>query len=149
MFEAEDKTSFNIVKAIKKTNNQILKLENDIVRKYDLTTSQYGVLECLYMKGDMCINELITRQISTSGTMTVIVKNLEKLGYVTKEPSCDDKRFFKVLLTNKGRKLVEDILPERKESLNNFANTLTDTDKVELLNILYKFKNRYKLKKGE
>ena len=76
---------FDIIKAIKKTNNQILKQENEIVRKYDLTSSQYGVLECIYLKGEMCINELIERQISTSGTMTVIVKNLEKKKYITKK----------------------------------------------------------------
>lgn len=145
----KDKINFNLIKAIKKTNNQFLKLENEVVRKYNLTTSQYGVLECLYMKGDMCINDLITRLISTSGTMTVIVKNLEKLGYITKTLDCDDKRSFKVVLTKQGRELVEKILPERKEVLDDFASTLNEQEIEDLLRILYKFKNRYKGKKDE
>ena len=142
----EKNMDFDIVKAIKKTNNQIVKDESELVRKYNVTPSQYGVLECLYIKGDMCINELIERQISTSGTMTVIVKNLEKLKYVKKEADCQDKRFFKVVLTDKGKRLVENILPERQERLKDFADTLTDSEKEELITILYKFKNRYKNK---
>lgn len=142
--EFERNIDFDIVKAIKKTNNQIVKDESELVRRYNVTPSQYGVLECLYIKGDMCINELIERQISTSGTMTVIVKNLEKMEYAKKEADCQDKRFFKVVLTDKGRKLVEKILPERQDKLRDFADTLTDSEKEELISILYKFKNRYK-----
>lgn len=142
MFEKD--INFDIAKAIKKTNNQILKDESELVRKYNLTPSQYGVLECLYIKGDKCINELIKSQISTSGTMTVIVKNLEKMQYVKKEIDMLDKRFFKVVLTDKGKHIVENILPERQNKLKDFADTLTDAEKQELLRILYKFKSRYK-----
>lgn len=142
MFEKD--INFDITKAIKKTNNQILKEESELVRKYNLTPSQYGVLECLYIKGDKCINELIKSQISTSGTMTVIVKNLEKMQYVKKEIDTLDKRAFKVALTAKGKYIVESILPERQNKLKDFADTLTDTEKEELLRILYKFKSRYK-----
>lgn len=141
--------NFDIIKAIKKTNNQFLKQENEIVRKYDLTTSQYGVLECIYIKGAMCINELIERQISTSGTMTVIVKNLEKKNYITKKSSNKDKRYFKIDLTKEGRQLVEKILPERKEQLNDFTSIFTEEEKDTLLNILYKVKRRYKEVKDE
>ena len=140
---------FDIIKAIKKTNNQILKQENEIVRKYDLTSSQYGVLECIYLKGEMCINELIERQISTSGTMTVIVKNLEKKKYITKKSSIEDKRYFKICLTNQGKALVEKILPERKKQLNDFTSIFTEEEKDDLLNILYKVKRRYKEVKDE
>lgn len=145
----EKNKDFDIIKAIKKTNNQILKQENEIVRKYDLTSSQYGVLECIYLKGEMCINELIERQISTSGTMTVIVKNLEKKKYITKKSSIEDKRYFKIGLTKEGRQLVEKILPERKEQLNDFNSIFTEEEKDDLLNILYKVKRRYKEVKDE
>lgn len=141
--------NFALEKAIKKTNNEILKQESELVRKYNLTTSQYGVLECLYIKGDMCIQELILRQISTSGTMTVIVKNLEKMNYIIKKIDCDDKRSFKISLTEVGKKLVENILPLRKHHLNDFMNIFTEEEKKELLSLLYKVKDKYKEKYNE
>jgi DNA-binding MarR family transcriptional regulator len=141
--------NFELIKAIKKTNNQILKQESEIVRKHELTSSQYGVLESLYIKGDMCINELIRRQISTSGTMTVIVKNLEKLEYIEKKINSDDKRYFDICLTNKGKKIVEEVLPERIQQLEDFTSIFTEEDKDNLLQILYKVKNKYKEKASE
>lgn len=143
----KDKLSFDLIKAIKKANNQILKLENEIVKDYNLTTLQYGVLECLYIKGDMCINDLIERLISTSGTMTVVIRNLEKSGLVKRKPNQDDRRSYTIVLTNKAKKLVEQISPDKRAQANDFADTLTDTEKVELLDLLYKFKKRYKEKK--
>lgn len=136
--------SFEIVKAIKKTNNEIVKQESDIVRQYGLTSPQYGVLECLYIKGDMHISDLIERLISTSGTMTVIIKNLEKLNFIEKKNDLEDKRFFKVCLTEKGKNLVEEVFPLRKVGLDDFANTLTKEEQELLLKILYRFKERYK-----
>ena len=147
--ELKNNQTFNLVKAIKKTNNEILKQESEIVRKYSLTASQYGVLECLYIKGDMHINDLIRRLISTSGTMTVVVRNLEKMQYVTKKTDLTDKRFFKIGLTQKGEELVRAILPERVRQLEDFVNTLTNEEQNILLDILYKFKVRYKGKENE
>ena len=97
----------------------------------------------------MCINDLIRRQISTSGTMTVIVKNLEKLNFIEKKINCNDKRYFKISLTVKGKKIVEEILPERIKQLNEFTSIFTDEDKENLLQILYKVKNKYKEKSNE
>lgn len=141
--------SFDLIKGIKKANNQILKQENDIVKEYNLTTSQYGVLECLYIKGNMCINELIERLISTSGTMTVIIKNLEKNGYIIRENKCDDRRSYNIVLTEKGTEIVKKILPKRKKQANDFADTLSKKEQEELLDLLYKFKKRYKVVKNE
>ena len=140
----EKNIDFELVKALKKTNSEILKQESEIVRKYNITPSQYGVLECLYIKGDMCISELIKKLISTSGTMTVIVKNLEKMKYVTKSINLNDKRYFMVHLTQSGRELVEKLLPEHMKQLNEFASIFTEQDKTELLRILYKVKDKYK-----
>lgn len=143
----KDKLSFDLIKAIKKANNQILKLENEIVKDYNLTAMQYGVLECLYIKGDMCINDLIEKLISTSGTMTVVIRNLEKLGHIKRESNLEDRRSCKIVLTPSGKKLVEKISPKRRLQANDFADTLIDQEKVELLDLLYKFKKRYKVKK--
>lgn len=147
--EEKDNISFVLIKGIKKANNQILKQEYDIVKEYNLTTSQYGVLECLYIKGNMCINELIERLISTSGTMTVIIKNLEKMGYIIRESKCDDRRSYNIVLTEKGRDIVKKILPKRKKQANDFANTLSKEEQEEFINLLYKFKKRYKVVKDE
>ena len=147
--DEKDYLSFDLVKAIKKANNQILKQESEIVKIYGLTPLQYGVLECLYIKGDMCIGQLIERLISTSGTMTVVIRNLEKMGYIERESRVDDRRSSMIVMTESGKKLVKKILPKRREQVNDFANTLNTQEQEELLDLLYKFKKRYKEAKNE
>lgn len=142
--DEHERLSFELVKAIKKANNQILKQESEIVKKYGLTPLQYGVLECLYIKGDMCISQLIERLISTSGTMTVVIRNLEKMGYIIRESKLDDRRSCMIIMTKEGKKLVKKILPKRQEQVKDFADTLNELEKKALLGLLYKFKKRYK-----
>ena len=47
-------------------------------REKGITSSQFSVLDVLYTKGEMRICELIEKVLSTSGNMTVVVKNMEK-----------------------------------------------------------------------
>ena len=136
--------SFEIVKGFKKAYSKILKQENVILKNYDITPLQYGVLECLHIKGGMCINELIDRLISTSGTMTVVIKNLEKCGYIKRECKLDDRRACIINLTDEGQHLVKKIMPKKTAQVHDFADTLNDKEKAELLELFYKFKQRYK-----
>ena len=140
---------YKIIKAIKKANNELLRQDNILLKDYNLTASQFGVLESLYLKGNMCINKLIERLVSSSGTMTVIIKKLQEKGLIIKENSCEDKRYFNVCLTDEGRNLIMSILPDREKEIKDFANTLTAEEKEKFLNIMYKFKERYKVKKSE
>lgn len=135
---------FEIIKVIKKAYSGIIKQENELVKDYNLTASQYGVLETLYKKGDLCVNDLIEKLGSTSGNMTVIIKNLEKMDLITKISRCEDRRYFNISLTQKGKKLVEKINPDRIKQVNDFANTLSDKEKEIFLELFYKFKKRYK-----
>lgn len=138
---------FELIKAFKKANNQILKQESELVKEYNLTAPQYNVLETLYKKGSMCINDLIERLFSTSGNMTVIIKNLEKLGYITKECNENDRRVCNITLTKEGKDLIDSIYPKRKKQVRDFASTLSDSELNDLMNLLYKFKKRYKEEK--
>ena len=78
---------------------------------YDLTPSQFGVLEALYDDGPQCLSDLARRILKTSGNLTVVVENLEKRRLVRCRPGRRDRRFITVALTAKGRSLLRSILP--------------------------------------
>ena len=60
-------------RAIKIINSKIGK---DFKEK-GITSSQFSVLDVLYTKGEMRICELIEKVLSTSGNITVVIKNME------------------------------------------------------------------------
>ena len=54
------------------------------IKENDLTPKQFSVLEIIYSKGSLKIGQLIEKVLSTSGNMTVVIKNMEKKGLVEK-----------------------------------------------------------------
>lgn len=47
-------------------------------KEFELTPTQFAVLDVLYAKGTLKIGELINSMLATSGNMTVVIKNMEK-----------------------------------------------------------------------
>ena len=85
---------------------------NDHLREYNLTISQFGVLEALYHLGPMQVGALGSKILKSSGNMTLVIDNLEKNGLVKRARREDDRRRIDVHLTDKGRELVIGVLPK-------------------------------------
>lgn len=127
-----------VLKKAMKTINS--KIEKDF-REKGITPSQFSVLDVLYTKGEMRICELIEKVLSTSGNITVVIKNMEQKDWLYKKSSSTDKRAFLVGLTKEGKKLFEKLLPEHRKEIENVYNILSPEEKQELIRILKKFKN--------
>ena len=124
-------------KAIKSINNKIGK----DFREKGITVSQFSVLDVLYTKGEMRVCELIEKALSTSGNITVVIKNMEQKGWLYKKSCPTDKRAFLVGLTDEGKKLFETLLPKHRNEIKNTYSILSSQEKQELIKILRKFKN--------
>jgi MarR family 2-MHQ and catechol resistance regulon transcriptional repressor len=97
---------------------KLLRAGEDISREatrplalYNLTPSQFGVLEALYNAGPQSLTDLARRILKTSGNLTVVVENLEKRRLVRRKPGSRDRRVITVALTPKGRALVGSLSP--------------------------------------
>ena len=73
----------------------------------------------------MRICELIKKVLSTSGNMTVVIKNMEQRGWLYRKISETDKRAFIVGLTEKGKNLFESVLPEHRSEIERTYGILT------------------------
>lgn len=90
-----------------------------------LTPTQFSVLDVLYSKGPMKIGELLESILATSGNMTVVIRNMEKKGWVTRTTS------------PKSRKPLP--FSSLKNSLNSFACS-KNSNRVSI--IIYKSQNK-------
>lgn len=102
-----------------------LKLENqlcfplyacarEIVRKYkpfldeiNLTYTQYISMMVLWEEQCMSVKSLGEKLYLDSGTLTPLLKNLEKKGFVKRQRSDEDERIVQVTVTAEGIKLRE------------------------------------------
>lgn len=103
----------------------VLKLDNqlcfplyavskEIVRRYtpflselDLTYTQYIAMMVLWEKEELSVKELGKKLFLDSGTLTPLLKTLEKKELVTRARSKIDERFLVVRITEKGMALRE------------------------------------------
>src|SRR5688572_18254603 len=76
-----------------------------------LTSSQFGVLEALFHLGPLCQGELARKLLRSGASVTSVVEGLEKRGLLVRQRTDEDKRFVRVALTGKGRKLIQEIFP--------------------------------------
>jgi MarR family 2-MHQ and catechol resistance regulon transcriptional repressor len=125
-----------LVIALSRTQTEFSRGLQVFLSAYGLTIAQFGVLEALLHKGPMKICELIEKTLSTSGNMTVVIRNLEKDALIIRTHAIDDKRAFQVRLTEKGKTLIECVFTAHLEYISSFFTTVTTEEKEQLLSLL-------------
>ena len=97
-----------------------------------LTSSQFGVLEALLHLGPLCQGDLAGKLLRSGASTTSVVEGLEKRGLVIRQRTEEDKRFVRVALTGKGRKLVQEIFPAHAQRAARLFRVLTSDEQEQL-----------------
>ncbi len=138
----ENDLNLKVVIGISRANQAIQKHSAVTFKEGGLTTAQFAVLEALYHKGTLTIQEIINSILSTGGNMTVVINNLEKEKLVERLVNPEDKRSSLIEITGKGKKIIEGIFPNHLQSLKEEFQVLTKEEKQTLIAILKKLGTR-------
>ncbi|PAB60372.1 MarR family winged helix-turn-helix transcriptional regulator [Anaeromicrobium sediminis] len=130
--------NLHLVIALSRSNQFLQKKNLKSIKKGGLTHSQFGVLEVLYHKGDLRISEIIEKILSTGGNMTVVIDNLQKNDLVKRISDPKDRRATLISITDKGRKLLDDLFPKHVEEIREIFDGLTKEEKKILIMLLKK-----------
>lgn len=103
-----------------------------------LTESQFGIMATLLHEGPLFQRELADKLLKSGGNITMVVDNLEKIGYVKRERGDADRRYFTVLLTKKGKNLVEKVYPKYHQTVTEYMGGLTQSEQQELYRLCKK-----------
>lgn len=133
-------TELKILIGLHRICNETDRRTSQLAADYGLSLGQFAVLESLYHKGDLSVGEVQRKILSSSGTMPVIVRNLEKRGLLTKSPDGEDRRRNILHITEEGRKLIAEIFPLNKELILESLSPLSREEKDALLKLLKKLK---------
>ncbi len=103
-----------------------------------LTYTQYVVLMVLWERESVNVGQLGESLHLDAGTLTPLLKRLEKAGYVTRERSKEDERITLVTITPEGDALKEKCKDIPLKMMSK-ATPLTEKDAKELYRLLYLF----------
>lgn len=104
------------------------------LRPWGVTPTQYGAM-CFLLERSLTASELGRLMLLTSTTMTGIIDRLERDGLVERGSNPEDRRQSPVVLTERGRTLVERlrVVPiEPRGQLEEGLAVLTDCERAEL-----------------
>ena len=115
----------------------------EIIRKYktyldplELTYTQYLVMMVLWEHKSINVKHLGEILYLDSGTLTPLLKKMEKNEYIQRVRNKDDERNVIISLTNKGIKLKDNA----KDIPNNMCDciSLDENERLTLQKLLYK-----------
>ena len=105
-----------------------------------ITYTQYIVFLVLWENDDISVKDLCSRLYLDSGTLTPLLKKMEKDGYIIRKRSQEDERVVKITLTERGREMEE----KAAEIPMNVGSCipLSETEAADLYTLLNKLLKR-------
>jgi len=88
-------------------SRKVMKLYHPYLSELDLTYTQYICMMVLWEQRKLSAKELGNRLFLDSGTLTPVLKSLEKKGLLSRYRSSEDERVLLVEITSEGEALKE------------------------------------------
>lgn len=104
----------------------------------DFVSSHGNILFQLNTNGSMTMKEIARRINRDKSTTTVLIRKLEKEGFIKRESDGNDRRNTIITLTEKGKNYNEQTAEISKELLQTFYKDFTEEEKLEFCRLLEK-----------
>lgn len=132
----------SVVILMKTISLEFDKLGNQMLMPYDLTYPQFKTMKLLFKNQPMTIRQIdIERHFSlTNPTVTGIIQNLEKKGFIERITNPEDSRSKVISITQKAKDMEEGLtrLGARMEEMS--TKKLSAEEREQLLFLLKKLK---------
>ena len=128
----------NIEEIIEKLSQSMERYETETFENSplsNLTPTQIHYLDAIFHLEDPKVSELASHLNVSKPTVTFAVNKMEKQGFVTKTQSDDDRRFFSIHLTSKGKELAK-LHDEIHKSYSDFFKQMLDEKELKTLESL-------------
>jgi len=109
---------------------------NKKLKQYNIGKHEIRTLKVINQNSGLSQNEVCSILKEDKITVSKAVKNLEKQGYINKVKDLEDKRVYRLHITEKGSFDRKDFIEITNNINQIFSRGLSDTEKTELLKLL-------------
>ena len=104
-----------------------------LYRKANLSVIKLIVLQILDRhNGVMTPSEIAEWTQTERHNITALVQRMKRDGMITTERSSKDKRTVHIILTDKGRQILEHVVPVARELIDLMMTSITEDDAVQM-----------------
>ncbi|WP_100487788.1 MarR family winged helix-turn-helix transcriptional regulator [Sporolactobacillus pectinivorans] len=111
-------------------------LENELIKKFDVTLSQWAVLSIVWEEEGITlstIQEVLHVKVSTASG---VIKRMEKRGLIKRVQNENDKREINLFLTEESKAIEKDVIKSVKEYNNRLLKDFTKEEKEQFMRFL-------------
>jgi MarR family 2-MHQ and catechol resistance regulon transcriptional repressor len=111
---------------------------NKMIQANGLNPTEFAVLELLYHKGDVPLQQIGGKILLASGSITYVVDKLEQKGLLKRIACPKDRRVTYAQISDTGKQFIEEIFPEHAERIDQLMSSLDENEKAEAILLLKK-----------
>jgi MarR family transcriptional regulator, 2-MHQ and catechol-resistance regulon repressor len=108
------------------------------IRCHGLNPTEFGILEALYHKGPLPLQQVGEKVLISSGNITYVIDKLEQKQLLVRRPSSEDRRVTFAELTLKGQDLMATIFPPHIQALHKAVSGLSPDEQMQAIELLRK-----------
>ncbi|WP_192947595.1 MarR family winged helix-turn-helix transcriptional regulator [Staphylococcus cohnii] len=123
------------------SSKEIIKKYTSYLKEHDITYTGYIVMLAIKKNEKINIKTLGQRVYLDSGTLTPLLKKLEKKGYVSRTREIDDERNLQIALTEQGAKVQDSLSHVSKKVFSEFDMDIDEA--IHLKETLQNFVNKH------
>ncbi|MBI1351971.1 MAG: MarR family transcriptional regulator [Actinomycetales bacterium] len=134
-----DVTPLQVVSRVTRLARHLDLARRDAFAAHDLDSWEFDVLAALRRSGEpysLSAGQLGAETLVTSGTMTNRIDRLEQRGLVRREPDPADRRGVRVVLTEAGRRTVDNAMADLVSREHEILDVLSAGRQAELADLL-------------
>ena len=100
---------------------------------YDVNKTQLRALVFMRNYGEISMTELCAKLNIEKGSLTSMIDDLSKKGYVYREKNLKDRRKYMIIITEEGKKIAADFTEKLSNDLEEKFFKLNDEDRRKYL----------------
>lgn len=128
--------------SIFRTYSMLMRFSDRFFSKYGVTDIQFNILMTLkdYPRNGLTQNELSEKLIVSKSNTVGLIDRLEKIGMVKREAHAKDRRINQIFLTQKGKKLIDEVYTPYFEEVDKLINPLSTQEKKSVISAMEKIR---------
>ncbi len=130
-----NKMSFRVLEIMLEYERKGFLMETGAVK---VTMKDWIILRTLHESGEISISDLANSVAFENGQVKTLISKLQKSGVLLKTQSEKDKRVFYLILTDKGKRVVNEMAVREKEMLNFLLGDVSINEEKGILKYLSK-----------
>jgi MarR family transcriptional regulator, 2-MHQ and catechol-resistance regulon repressor len=123
-------TALNLWVVLARAFDSVERHSRDSIARFELGTTEFGVLEVLFHKGELPVCEVQRRILVESSSTTYVVDKLVERGLVRRRASDADRRVVLLALTPAGRRLTKRIFPPHANAMRHAVGALSPREQA-------------------